>query len=123
MIGTAVERQGIIRHGAKMISAVSEATVPKLSVVVRKAYGAGLYARPRRRRGFGRLERRRGGEPDRLERLALAQQLRRRAVVELRVRQGQPVVGAARPVRRGDEPGGGVEVAEAAADVVRRLLV
>jgi acetyl-CoA carboxylase carboxyltransferase component len=44
MIGTQVERQGIIRHGAKMISAVSEATVPKLSVVVRKAYGAGLYA-------------------------------------------------------------------------------
>ncbi len=44
MIGTAVERQGIIRHGAKMISAVSEATVPKLSVIVRKAYGAGLYA-------------------------------------------------------------------------------
>jgi methylmalonyl-CoA decarboxylase subunit alpha len=44
MIGTAVERQGIIRHGAKMISAVSEATVPKISVVIRKAYGAGLYA-------------------------------------------------------------------------------
>ena len=44
MIGTRVERQGIIRHGAKMISAVSEATVPKLSVIVRKAYGAGLYA-------------------------------------------------------------------------------
>jgi methylmalonyl-CoA decarboxylase subunit alpha len=44
MIGTAVERQGIIRAGAKMISAVSEATVPKLSVIVRKAYGAGLYA-------------------------------------------------------------------------------
>ena len=44
MIGTHVERQGIIRHGAKMISAVSEATVPKISVVVRKAYGAGLYA-------------------------------------------------------------------------------
>ena len=44
MIGTEVERQGIIRHGAKMISAVSEATVPKLSVIVRKAYGAGLYA-------------------------------------------------------------------------------
>jgi acetyl-CoA carboxylase carboxyltransferase component len=44
MIGTAVERDGIIRHGAKMISAVSEATVPKLSVIVRKAYGAGLYA-------------------------------------------------------------------------------
>jgi acetyl-CoA carboxylase carboxyltransferase component len=44
MIGTAVERQGIIRHGAKMISAVSEATVSKISVIVRKAYGAGLYA-------------------------------------------------------------------------------
>ncbi len=44
MIGKDVERQGIIRHGAKMISAVSEATVPKISVIVRKAYGAGLYA-------------------------------------------------------------------------------
>jgi acetyl-CoA carboxylase carboxyltransferase component len=44
MIGTQVERQGILRHGAKMITAVSEATVPKISVIVRKAYGAGLYA-------------------------------------------------------------------------------
>jgi acetyl-CoA carboxylase carboxyltransferase component len=44
MIGKKVEREGIIRHGAKMISAVSEATVPKISVVVRKCYGAGLYA-------------------------------------------------------------------------------
>jgi methylmalonyl-CoA decarboxylase subunit alpha len=44
MVGTAVEREGIIRHGAKMITAVSEATVPKMCVVVRKAYGAGLYA-------------------------------------------------------------------------------
>lgn len=44
MIGTKVERAGIIRHGAKMISAMSEATVPKLSIIVRKAYGAGLYA-------------------------------------------------------------------------------
>ena len=44
MIGTDVERKGIIRHGAKMISAVAEATVPKISVIVRKAYGAGLYA-------------------------------------------------------------------------------
>src|SRR5262249_45360804 len=44
MIGTEVERQGIIRHGAKMISAVTDATVPKICVVVRKAYGAGLYA-------------------------------------------------------------------------------
>ncbi len=44
MIGSKVERQGIIRHGAKMIAAVSEATVPKICVVVRKCYGAGLYA-------------------------------------------------------------------------------
>jgi acetyl-CoA carboxylase carboxyltransferase component len=44
MIGKAVERQGIIRHGAKMISAMADARVPKISVVVRKAYGAGLYA-------------------------------------------------------------------------------
>ncbi|SES42189.1 acyl-CoA carboxylase subunit beta [Psychrobacillus sp. OK032] len=44
MIGTNVERAGIIRHGAKMISAMSEATVPKMTVIVRKAYGAGLYA-------------------------------------------------------------------------------
>jgi acetyl-CoA carboxylase carboxyltransferase component len=44
MIGSEVERNGIIRHGAKMITAVSEATVPQVSVVLRKAYGAGLYA-------------------------------------------------------------------------------
>ncbi|MFS0672554.1 acyl-CoA carboxylase subunit beta [Ornithinibacillus sp. 179-J 7C1 HS] len=44
MIGTKVERAGIIRHGAKMLAAMSEATVPKISVIVRKAYGAGLYA-------------------------------------------------------------------------------
>jgi acetyl-CoA carboxylase carboxyltransferase component len=44
MIGATVERQGIIRHGAKLITAVSEATVPKICVIVRKAYGAGLYA-------------------------------------------------------------------------------
>ena len=44
MIGSEVERGGIIRHGAKMITAVSEATVPQFSVIVRKAYGAGLYA-------------------------------------------------------------------------------
>ncbi|HZS42054.1 MAG TPA: acyl-CoA carboxylase subunit beta [Polyangia bacterium] len=44
MIGKKVEREGIIRHGAKMISAVSDASVPKICVVLRKAYGAGLYA-------------------------------------------------------------------------------
>jgi len=44
MIGSAVEKQGIIRHGAKMIAALSSATVPKICVILRKAYGAGLYA-------------------------------------------------------------------------------
>ncbi len=44
MIGSQVEKMGIIRHGAKMIYAMSEATVPKITVIVRKAYGAGLYA-------------------------------------------------------------------------------
>jgi acetyl-CoA carboxylase carboxyltransferase component len=44
MVGSKVERAGIIRHGAKMIFATSQATVPKVAVVVRKCYGAGLYA-------------------------------------------------------------------------------
>jgi acetyl-CoA carboxylase carboxyltransferase component len=44
MVGTKVEREGIIRHGAKMVFATAQATVPKISVVVRKCYGAGLYA-------------------------------------------------------------------------------
>jgi acetyl-CoA carboxylase carboxyltransferase component len=43
MVGTKVERAGIIRHGAKMLYAVSRATVPKVTVVIRKAYGAGYY--------------------------------------------------------------------------------
>jgi len=43
MIGTDVERRGIIRHGAKMLFAVSEASVPKVTVVLRKAYGAGYF--------------------------------------------------------------------------------
>jgi len=44
MVGSKVERAGIIRHGAKMIFATSQATVPKISVTIRKCYGAGLYA-------------------------------------------------------------------------------
>jgi acetyl-CoA carboxylase carboxyltransferase component len=44
MVGTKVEQQGIIRHGAKMVFATAQATVPKISVIVRKCYGAGLYA-------------------------------------------------------------------------------
>ncbi|MDX6640365.1 MAG: methylmalonyl-CoA decarboxylase subunit alpha, partial [Solirubrobacteraceae bacterium] len=43
MVGTKVEEAGIIRHGAKMLHAVANATVPKLTVVIRKAYGAGYY--------------------------------------------------------------------------------
>ncbi|MGW4485235.1 acyl-CoA carboxylase subunit beta [Amycolatopsis sp. NPDC004368] len=44
MVGVAVERQGIIRHGAKMVAAMASAEVPKFSVVLRKAYAAGFYA-------------------------------------------------------------------------------
>jgi acetyl-CoA carboxylase carboxyltransferase component len=44
MVGAAVEKQGIIRHGAKLITAVAEATVPKICVVVRKAYSPAPYA-------------------------------------------------------------------------------
>jgi acetyl-CoA carboxylase carboxyltransferase component len=43
LVGSSVEKQGIIRHGAKMLYAVSEATVPKVTVVLRKAYGAGYF--------------------------------------------------------------------------------
>jgi acetyl-CoA carboxylase carboxyltransferase component len=43
MVGTKVEAAGIIRHGAKMLHAVASATVPKVTVIVRKAYGAGYY--------------------------------------------------------------------------------
>jgi methylmalonyl-CoA decarboxylase subunit alpha len=43
VVGSAVEKQGIIRHGAKMLFAVSEATVPKVTVILRKAYGAGYF--------------------------------------------------------------------------------
>ncbi len=103
MIGTQVEREGIIRHGAKMISAVSEATVPKLSVIVRKAYGAGLYAmagpglRARRLPGAAeRLDRGdgpAGGDQRRLLQPAAGDRRRRRARAANRA--------AARGVRRG----------------------
>ena len=43
MVGSKVEQQGIIRHGAKMLFAISEATVPKISVILRKSYGAGYF--------------------------------------------------------------------------------
>ncbi|MFL5348036.1 MAG: acyl-CoA carboxylase subunit beta [Hyalangium sp.] len=63
MVGTKVEQQGIIRHGAKMMYAVASATVPKLTVVVRKGYGAGYYVmngrafEPPSSRGQGRCQR------------------------------------------------------------------
>ena len=44
MIGSAVEKQGILRHGTKMISSMASCTTPRICVVVRKAYGAGLCA-------------------------------------------------------------------------------
>ncbi|MCK1394448.1 carboxyl transferase domain-containing protein [Bradyrhizobium sp. 1] len=44
MIGSSVEKAGIIRHGAKLLSAVCEATVPRIAVMVRKAYGGGYLA-------------------------------------------------------------------------------
>ena len=43
MVGSKVEHEGIIRHGAKLLHAMASATVPKLTVVVRKGYGAGYY--------------------------------------------------------------------------------
>jgi methylmalonyl-CoA decarboxylase subunit alpha len=43
MVGSKVEHAGIIRHGAKMLHVMAAATVPKVTVVVRKAYGAGYY--------------------------------------------------------------------------------
>lgn len=44
MVGTESERNGIIKHGSKMIQAVANARVPKFSVVVGGSYGAGNYA-------------------------------------------------------------------------------
>jgi acetyl-CoA carboxylase carboxyltransferase component len=43
MVGSKIEAEGIIRHGAKMLHAVANATVPKITVITRKAYGAGYY--------------------------------------------------------------------------------
>ena len=42
--GTAQEHNGIIRHGAKILYAYSEATVPKISLIIRKAYGGAYIA-------------------------------------------------------------------------------
>ena len=97
MIGTEVERGGIIRHGAKMVSAVASATVPQFCVVVRKAYGAGLYAMGGPGFGPGRHDRA-AHRPDRRDgargggQRGLRQQDRRG--------RAQPGCGGARRVRR-----------------------
>jgi geranyl-CoA carboxylase beta subunit len=44
MVGTESEQLGVIKHGSKMIQAVANATVPKLTIVVGGSYGAGNYA-------------------------------------------------------------------------------
>jgi 3-methylcrotonyl-CoA carboxylase beta subunit len=44
MVGTRSENGGIIKDGAKMVSAVSNSTVPKFTIVIGNAYGAGYYA-------------------------------------------------------------------------------
>jgi len=44
LIGNDMERKGIIRHGAKMLYAFAEATVPKITVVLRKAYAGGYLS-------------------------------------------------------------------------------
>lgn len=43
LVGSRVEKMGIIRHGAKMLHVVASLTVPKFSIVIRKSYGAGYY--------------------------------------------------------------------------------
>lgn len=44
MVGTAYEREGIIKHGAKLINAVSNSEVPTLTLLIGSSYGAGNYA-------------------------------------------------------------------------------
>lgn len=53
--GTAQEHGGIIRHGAKLLYAYAEATVPKVAVITRKAYGGAydVMSSKVRRRGAG----------------------------------------------------------------------
>jgi acetyl-CoA carboxylase carboxyltransferase component len=43
LVGTKAEQSGLVRHGARMMQLVASATVPKLTVVVRKGFGAGYY--------------------------------------------------------------------------------
>ena len=55
MPGTLQEYGGIIRHGAKMLYAIGDATVPKVSVIVRKAYGGAYIAMASKSLGYDRV--------------------------------------------------------------------
>jgi 3-methylcrotonyl-CoA carboxylase beta subunit len=44
MVGRKVEQEGIAKHGAKMVTAVASAQVPKLTVIIGGSFGAGNYA-------------------------------------------------------------------------------
>lgn len=55
MPGTAQEWNGIIRHGAKLLYAIAEATVPKVALIVRKAYGGAYIAMASRTLGYDRV--------------------------------------------------------------------
>jgi acetyl-CoA carboxylase carboxyltransferase component len=53
--GTEQEHKGIIRHGAKILFSYSEATVPKISLVLRKAYGGAYIAMVSKDMGFDKV--------------------------------------------------------------------
>ena len=55
MVGSKYEHEGIAKHGAKLVTAVSTAKVPKLTVVLGGSFGAGNYGMVRRFRGLPRL--------------------------------------------------------------------
>jgi acetyl-CoA carboxylase carboxyltransferase component len=106
VIGSKVERAGIIRHGAKMLHYVSAATVPKLCVVVRKAYGAGYYAMNGRAYEPDAIWAWPGAEiavmgPEGMVSIFAAKQLRELADDEARKRF---IEGAAQRIRRGINP-------------------
>ncbi len=44
MVGSAYEQEGIIKHGAKLINAVSNSEVPSITIIIGSSYGAGNYA-------------------------------------------------------------------------------
>ena len=52
--GVAMEHGGIIRHGAKILYAIAEATVPKIALIIRKSYGGAFIAMSAKQLGFDR---------------------------------------------------------------------